>query len=62
MLLVHDVAADNTTVIIDNQCTIATLADRGDNTLGHAMGIIGIGKFKEQLLLHVIGHNALVGY
>ena len=40
VLLVHHVAADDSSVIIDNQCTILTFADGTDGTLWHTSYVI----------------------
>ena len=61
MLLVHDVAANDASIIVDDQRTIATFADRGDVSLWYTMGIVCISEFKQQLLLHVVGYDTLVG-
>ena len=61
MLLVHDVAADNPTVIIHDEGTVLTLADGADGSLRNTMCIVGIAKLIEQLLLHVIAHHTFVG-
>ena len=61
MLLVHDVATDDAAVLIDDEGTVAALADGGDDALRHAVVVVGIAKLVEQLLLHVVGHHTLVG-
>ena len=63
VLLVHHVAAHHATVVIDDQRTVAALADRADGTLRYAytFRIVGIGELIEQLLLHVVADDALVG-
>ena len=60
MLLVHHVAADDTSVIIDDECTVLTLADGADDTLRYTLRVVGIAELIEQLLLHVIAYHTLV--
>ena len=62
MLLMHDVAAYQSSVFIHQECTVATLADRNDVSLRNTYGIIGIAKLIVGLLLLVISHHTLVGY
>ena len=61
MLLVHDIAANQTTIIINDDCTIAAVADRTDHSLWNTLCIVGITKLIEQLLLLVIADYTLVG-
>ena len=61
MLLMHYVTAYQATVVVDNYCTVDTLADAGYHTLWHTTVIIGIAKLIKQLLLLVVAHHALVG-
>ena len=61
MLLVHHVAAGYHTVVVDDERTVATLADRADGTLWYATGIVGIAELKERLLLHIVAEHTLVG-
>ena len=61
LLLVHDVTANNHSVFIDEDGTIATFANGADIALRNTMSIIGIAELIAGLLLHVISHNALVG-
>ena len=61
VLLVHHVAAGQFTVVIHDDGTVATLADRGDHTLWHALLVVGIAELEEQLLLLVVADDALVG-
>ena len=61
VLLVHDVAADDASVLIDQYGAVATFADGADGTLRNAYGIVGIGELVAGLLLHVIGYHPLVG-
>ena len=61
VLLVHDIAASNTPVVVDNQRTVATFADGADVALRYAVSIVGVGKLIKQLLLHVVADDALVG-
>ena len=57
----HDIAADDAAVIINNQRTIATFTDRADITMGYALGIVSIAELEEQLLLHVVADNTFIG-
>ena len=61
MLLVHHIAADHTSVIIDDDGAVATLADRADYALRHTARIVGIAELIKQLLLLVVADYALVG-
>ena len=61
VLLVHDVAAGDASVFVDDECSVTTLADRADVTLRYTAGIVGIAKLKEGLLLHVVTEHTLVG-
>ena len=61
MLLVHHVAAHHPAVVIDDDGTVLTFADGTDDALRHTHRIVGIAEFEEQLLLLVVGHDALVG-
>ena len=61
VLLVHDVAADYHSVFINENSTVATLANRTDGALWNTMGIVGIAELIAGLLLHVISHYTLVG-
>ena len=61
LLLAHDVAAYQSPVLVDQDCSVATLVDGGNGALGNAVSIVGIGKRIAGLLLHVIGNDTLVG-
>ena len=61
LLLVHDVTANNHSVFIDEDGTIATFANGADIALRNTMSIIGIAELIAGLLLHVISYHALVG-
>ena len=61
VLLVHDVAAYNPSVIIDQDGTVRAFADGADGSLWNALRGVGVAELVEQLLLHVVGHNTLVG-
>ena len=61
MLLVHHIAADDTSVLIHDQRTFPTLTDRDDRTLGHTMRVVCITEFEKQLLLLVVAHHTLIG-
>jgi hypothetical protein len=50
MLLVHNVTADDASIIVDNHSTITTFADRSYYTLRNTTVVVSIAKFKEQLL------------
>ena len=59
--LVHDVAAYQSAIVIDHDGTVATLADGADGSLRNTVCVVGVSELVQQLLLHVIGHDALVG-
>ena len=60
MLLVHDVTAYESSVVIDDDGTVAAFTDGADDTLRDALRIVGITKFIQQLLLLVVGHDTFV--
>ena len=62
MLLSHDVAAHQSTVLIDDDGTVAALADGADVALRNTVRVVGVAELIAGLLLHVIGHDTLVGY
>ena len=61
MLLMHDVAAYDATILIDDEGTVPAFADGTYGTLRNAVSIVGIAELIAGLLLHVIGYDTLVG-
>ena len=61
LLLAHNVTAYQLSVFVDENGSVAALADRADVSLWNAMCVVGVGKLKTGLLLHVVGDNAFVG-
>ena len=47
MLLMHDVTAYHSAILIDDDGAVATLTDGTDNTLWHSMTVIGISELIE---------------
>ena len=60
MLLMHHVAAAHSAVFVNKDGTVATLANRADNTLWHTLGIVRITELIVLLLLLVVAHHSLV--
>ena len=61
MLLVHDVAADDASVVVNYDGAVLALADGTDVALRHAGVVVGVSKLVEQLLLHIVAEYALIG-
>ena len=61
----HDVQADYKAVTIDYKCSILTFAYGADVALRHTVASVGIACEAElivSLLLHVVAHDASLGY
>ena len=60
MLLMHDVAAHDAPVAIDDECSFTTFTNRADITLRHSCHLVAVGKLVVLLLLHIVSHDTLV--
>ena len=47
VLLVHHVAANDATVVIHHECTVAALADRTDSALWYSVCVVGVAELIE---------------
>ena len=59
-LLVHNVTTGKRSVLVDNEGSVATLADGAYLAMGYALTAFHIAKLINELLLHVIGNNTLL--